>query len=210
MKKSGGFTLVEMVVVLAVVAILAAILVPTVAKNINDAKIARAGNEAQVLGAAMASFYKDVGRWPDSSGADNLPGDIDLLRTAQGTLPSQDAGTTDWDDTPWDTFENQLILNTPGNSGVDGDNSYPTTSPNNELIWRGPYITEIKADPWGSMYLCNVDYMRDGAIDAVWVISAGPDRTIRTTYTQALTGTPALNDLAGAGESVDDVGFRLQ
>lgn len=210
MKRNSGFTLVEMVVVLAVVAILAAILVPTVAKNINDAKIARAGNEAQVIGAAIASFYKDIGRWPDANGSTaTLAGALNVLRTSDGTPPTTaGAGTAAWVGANWDTFENQLIRNDPGAQGVGGGTNYPVTG---EVRWSGPYINELKADPWGSMYLCNVDYLRDGTINAVWVISAGTDRIIRTGYTQALAGAtlPELNNVAGAN-AADDVGFRVQ
>ncbi len=209
MKRSGGFTLVEMVVVLAVVAILAAILVPTVAKNINDAKIARAGNEAQVIGAAIASFYKDLGRWPDADGATAaLAGAQNVLRTADGTMPTIQGGTGGWAGAAWDTYENHLLRNTPGDQGVAGANTYATVG---ELRWNGPYLTDIKSDPWGSNYLSNVDYLRDGTINAVWVISAGSDRTIRTDFTQALAANPGpeLNNEAGAA-AADDVGFRIQ
>ncbi|MDH3259048.1 MAG: prepilin-type N-terminal cleavage/methylation domain-containing protein, partial [Deltaproteobacteria bacterium] len=49
-RKNEGFTLVEVVVVIAVVAILAAILAPSIVKHIDDSKIAKAKNETQVYG----------------------------------------------------------------------------------------------------------------------------------------------------------------
>ena len=49
MKKNKGFTLVELVIVIAVVAILAAVLVPTFSNVINDAKKSAAEQEAANL-----------------------------------------------------------------------------------------------------------------------------------------------------------------
>jgi len=208
MNNNKGFTLIEMVVVLAVVAILAAILVPTVAKNIEDARFTRAVNETQVIGAAIASFYKDLGRWPTANGAAaNLPDALNILRTQQGTAATADGADADtWLGANWDYFENHLIRNAPGAQGTPGANTYPLTG---EFKWNGPYITEIKPDPWGSQYYCNVQHL-SARVNAVWVLSAGQDRVIRTAFTQSfVTGTPALNNVAGANPA-DDTGFRIQ
>jgi prepilin-type N-terminal cleavage/methylation domain-containing protein len=207
MKRNSGFTLIEMVVVLAVVAILAAILTPTIAKNINDAKIARANNEVQVIAAAIGSFYKDLGRWPTSNGAD-FTDTIQLLYSTGDTPAIQGAGVDEeeyWlaDGTGWaanltDTFDNQLIANTPG-----GGAPYPndTTVPRPELRWRGPYITEVRADPWGSHYSCNIWYTFNTTTNYVGLWSAGPDRTSNTDAIQASSAVT----IGG-----DDVLFRLQ
>lgn len=181
-----GFTLIEMVVVLAVVAILAAILTPTIAKNINDAKLARATNETQVIASAIGSFFKDLGRWPTSNGSDaNHPDSVRLLY-GPGTIPTDGASAV-IDDENWlvggtlvtgneDTFSNQLIANTPG-----GLLAYSTTG--TELKWKGPYLNEIKADPWGNYYGCNIYYTYNSTTNAVGVWSAGPDRTTNTAFT---------------------------
>ena len=133
MTNKQGFTLIEMVVVLAVVAILAAILTPTIAKNINDAKVARATNEVQVIAAAVGSFYKDMGRWPTSNGND-LTDTIRVLYGPGDEPGIQGGGVAQeeyWRSTsnPWgaafvDTFVNQLVLNDPGGGGTD----YPDDS----------------------------------------------------------------------------------
>lgn len=205
MKKSSGFTLIEMVVVLAVVAILAAILTPTIAKNINDAKISRANNEAQVIAAAIGSFYKDVGRWPTAG--TTLGDTLVLLYSNSGTVPADDADPvageavwqSDTDADNSDTFENHLVANTPKGAAAP---NYATTG---ELRWRGPYITEIKADPWGSQYSCNIGRTYTsttaGVPDFVGVWSAGPDRAANTSAIQ----TAAAVTLGG-----DDILFRIQ
>jgi len=209
MKKLGsaqGFTLIEVIVVIAVVAILAAILTPTVVKNIDDAKVARAKNEVQVIGAAMTSFYKDLGRWPTSNGTTNNPDRLYMIN-GPGETPSYDNsaphGHASWwisyknTSTVGDLMTNQLIKNTPGGAG-----SYDTGA--GEYKWHGPYLAEIKADPWGNYYASNVHYFYypSGQPDAVYVWSAGPDRQADTQFDQDVTASPALGD--------DDIGVRLK
>lgn len=209
MRKIRGFTLIEMVVVLAVVAILAAILTPTIAKNINDAKVARANNEVQVLAAAVGSFYKDVGRWPTANGA-SLTDTIRVLYGPGDEPGIQGGGVAQeeyWRSTsnPWgagfvDEFENHLVQNNPGGGG---GTLYPddNTTPRPELRWRGPYITEIKPDPWGSHYSCNIYYTFVTTTNYVGVWSAGSDRTSNTDAIQ-----PATAVTIGG----DDVVYRIQ
>ena len=64
-RNEKGFTLIEVVVVVAVIAILAAILTPYITKYIDDSRIAKARNEAQVIAAAVTNAYKDLGHWPN-------------------------------------------------------------------------------------------------------------------------------------------------
>jgi len=194
--QDAGFTLIEVIVVIAVVAILAAILTPTITKNIDDSKRARAVNECQVMAASLVSFYKDLGRWPARS---NVTDNYLYIIYGEGVIPTNAGGTTAW----WtggggwgggrqDTLSNQLIANTPTTTGT----SYPTTG---ELAWRGPYATEYKADPWGNRYACNVRYLWEvAANNAAWVLSAGPNGQIETAANQNIVN-PALggDDIVG-------------
>ncbi len=205
MKRNAGFTLIEVIVVIAVVAILAAILTPTVVKNIDDAKISRAKNEVQVIGAAMTSFYKDLGRWPTSNGTTGNPDYLRMLN-GPGNTPHYDNSVNNhaswwvaWRNTSTvgDLMSNHLIKNNPKGSGT-----YPTTG---EYKWHGPYLTEVKADPWGSYYACNVWYLwyrPNNQDNAVFVLSPGPDRQMDTQFDQDVTQSPSLGD--------DDIGMRLK
>jgi prepilin-type N-terminal cleavage/methylation domain-containing protein len=56
-RQSGGFTLIEMIGVLAVIAILAALLVPKVTQAISDAKVNNAISTYQTIATATASHY---------------------------------------------------------------------------------------------------------------------------------------------------------
>jgi prepilin-type N-terminal cleavage/methylation domain-containing protein len=202
MRNNKGFTLIEMVVVLAVVAILAAILTPTIARNIQDAKLTRATNEAQVIGAAIASFYKDVGRWPSADGsAATLAETLTLIHGSAGNDPAATTGGVAWDkDTAaatTDTLENQLIENDPG----DDANDYTTWTDATKIGWHGPYIGEIKADPWGIYYACNIAnaYDSPNALGA-WVLSFGVNRDAETVFATPVTDTTPAGD---------DVGVRI-
>ncbi|MCP5108524.1 MAG: prepilin-type N-terminal cleavage/methylation domain-containing protein [bacterium] len=199
MKNNKGFTLIEMVVVLAVVAILAAILTPTIAKNINDAKLTRAVNETQVIGAALAAFYKDVGRWPTSDGAAAaLPDVADLLYGGVGNDPTATTGGVLWDkDTAAaaEIMENHLIGNDPGGGGA---NDYPVWTNATKIGWNGPYLGEIKADPWGVYYMCNIIYAHDDPnASGAWVISGGPNRDPETIFAILVTTTALTGDDLG-------------
>ncbi len=202
MRNNKGFTLIEMVVVLAVVAILAAILTPTIARNIEDAKVTRATNEAQVIGAAIASFYKDVGRWPTADGTDAaIPDDLTLIHGGVGDDPAATTGGNEWDkDTAaasTDTLENHLVDNDPGGAA----NDYTDWTNATKMGWHGPYIGEIKPDPWGIYYACNVEQTYDaGNALGAWVLSFGVNRDAETTW-----DTPRAT-IAPEG---DDVGVRI-
>lgn len=63
-RKNTGFTLMEVIGVLAVIAIIAAVATPQIFQAIQDAKITSLVQEANSLKAAVASYYKDTGTWP--------------------------------------------------------------------------------------------------------------------------------------------------
>ena len=64
MQKQHGFTLMEMIGVMAVIAILASIATPTIIGAIRDAKITTFVENSNSLRSAVAQFYEDTGRFP--------------------------------------------------------------------------------------------------------------------------------------------------
>jgi general secretion pathway protein G len=62
--KNSGFTLMEVIGVLAVIAIIAAVATPQIFQAIQDAKVTSLVQEANDLKAAVARYYKDTGTWP--------------------------------------------------------------------------------------------------------------------------------------------------
>ncbi len=196
--RTKGFTLVEVIIVLAVIAILASILIPIVTKNIEDSKIARAKSDTRTIAEAMLKAREDMGFWPiidrNSNATALLIGTTpDPVLTA---VPQSSGGVSSWSRTPAETIWWELV-----NTG----NSYQKINPNphNLPCWMGPYLAEVKFDPWGNPYLINSSYLSGGASPdstrKVWVISAGSNKLMDTGF----EGT-TLN-LGG-----DDVGFPIQ
>ncbi len=195
-----GFTLIEVIVVIAAIAILAAILTPVVAKNIKDAKVSRAVGDVKVIAAAVGDFFKDLKEWPILIDAAKPVGPDNhlYLLVGYGKDGATNGGTTmDWNKIGgWpaekiDRMENHLMRNHPPLHQYD-----PT-------LWHGPYIARITADPWGTHYSINVAYLTpyhpEGEV--VWVISAGENKTWETEIAQK------NDDIVIGG---DDIVFRIK
>jgi len=60
MRETAGFTLIEVVVVVAVIALLAAILAPQIAKHMQDAKVAKQGVSAFAKASAYVALRRDL------------------------------------------------------------------------------------------------------------------------------------------------------
>ncbi|MGQ9617997.1 MAG: prepilin-type N-terminal cleavage/methylation domain-containing protein [Candidatus Aminicenantia bacterium] len=214
-----GFTLVEMVVVLAVVAILAAILVPTVAKHIADSQIARANNEVQVIGSAIASLYKDTGFWPYTN-ADGPSGGVNRVlgnptTVPVGTGPNAGPGAVNWGAlTPTTPLYIYLYYNNPDGDldpllqGQPGED-YPTSG---QFSWRGPYLDKpLYDDPWGMSYVISARYfpgnslISDPAGHRVFVLSAGLNKLWSTPFADGITRYTDPDD----SPRDDDIGLAI-
>ena len=172
----GGFSFLEIVIALGIIMILVAALVPTVSSKLEDAKIARARDDVQLIAASIASFYNNVGVWPMyDDGTDTTSNhELKYLKSSDGDDPDTSCGS-DWHLTSDnDTLENQLVYNQP-----NGQNKpYPD--------WRGPY-QNVSEDPWGKKYIVNVEHLLTTGTDkkVVVVISAGPDGELDTGNNEA-------------------------
>lgn len=60
----GGFTLIEILVVIAVIAMLAALVAPNVFQHVGTAKDTTARSQIELLGAALDGYRLDNGRYP--------------------------------------------------------------------------------------------------------------------------------------------------
>src|SRR5438552_2279298 len=94
-----GFTMIEMVIVLAIIAILAAVLTPIVVGYVDQSRVAKAQADVRTIGEAIARFERDVGRYPmwtaaSGSALMDSTANVVTLRgsTTTGTLPSVVAG----------------------------------------------------------------------------------------------------------------------
>ena len=64
MKHQSGFTLIEILVVIVVIAILATLVAPNVFQHVGAAKDATARSQIEMLGAALDAYRLDNGRYP--------------------------------------------------------------------------------------------------------------------------------------------------
>lgn len=64
--RNKGFTLIELMVVVAVIGVLSAVLVPQVSKMVEQARVSRTAGELTSIGNAMNVYLADVGSYPPS------------------------------------------------------------------------------------------------------------------------------------------------
>jgi general secretion pathway protein G len=76
-----GFTLIELIVVILILAILAALIVPRVMSRADDAKRTRAQSDIKSLSSALQLFRADVGRYPTTEEG------LEALRRNPGDAP---------------------------------------------------------------------------------------------------------------------------
>ena len=70
--RSGGFTLVEMLLVLVILATLAAIVIPKMAGRSQQAKVTAAATQISSFKTALESYEVDTGAFPKSGGLGEL------------------------------------------------------------------------------------------------------------------------------------------
>jgi prepilin-type N-terminal cleavage/methylation domain-containing protein len=211
-RNQKGFTLLEIIVVLAVLGALAAMLAPVVFRYIDDANRSRAQNDVSAIAAAISQMYKDTGRYPlyasgqgklahtPASDPSYLTSDPDCdpsdtnLTTCDGFEPEVGSATGWTFSTKADSLTGQLITNASG---------YATTGPR---AWRGPYLETVpETDVWGRSFVVNILKAdpADATPEVVVVLSAGANGTIETNAdTLAIAG----NFVAGG----DDVIARVK
>jgi len=218
--KRKGFTIIEILVVLAIVSILAAILVPVVIKNMKDAYIARTKNETIVISSAILTLHKDTGKWPftnlpgPSGGVNRVVGDV--LHIPAERAPKARPGAENWGTLgEVKPLSDYLFYNNPDeNSGPlyqkEPGQDYPVRG---KFAWNGPYIDyEVLDDPWGNSYVVNARYFPGNPLGGemalehrVYVLSAGPDGMWSTAFSDTINRMTRPNDSPYG----DDIGFII-
>ena len=219
----AGFTLVEILVAVAILAIISAALAPLVVKYVNDGRRARAISDCQALGEAVLAFNLDAGRWPVNNDANpNDAGELSrLVGLSQDNISAANipggAGVAPGDNS-WDgggsggvagALEDQLIFN---RTNTVNPLYVTSNTPPEPPGWDGPYLSDVPLDPWGNPYVMNVRYLTDANVvgvtqaeaqeHAVFCLSAGANQLFETSFADA---TELENNPGG-----DDVGWLIE
>ena len=175
-----GWSLMELVVVLAIIAILAAIITPMINSYVDRARINSARNDVRNLAAAIISFNTDTKTWPIYKTSGDIPnGDAFNALVTDGDEAALAGGIAN----TWTSDSNGDL------KAIVNENSLGLTT-NGIRKWNGGYMNEVTTDPWGTKYYFNGLHLKpDSTSNATFVLSAGPNQTIDTEFTQPATGT---------------------
>lgn len=127
LKRRGGFTLIELMVVLVVIALLVSILMPAFAKVRERAQKARARGEADSIKSAIKAYFLEYGEWP---GVPNDP-DVDVYVVSNRN---------------WDVVQHLRVR--------DPENPKRTLFLGFETFHRKG---DALMDPWGNPYIIKID-----------------------------------------------------
>ena len=113
--KTKGFTLVELLLVLAILAILAGVILPKFVGRTEQARQAAAKTDIHMLEAALDAFEVDTGRYPSSEeGLGALTNEPSGLKNWHGPYLKRDT----WND-PWGNPYQYVYPGTHSKSGYD-------------------------------------------------------------------------------------------
>lgn len=183
-RNNRGFTLIEVIVVAAIIAILAGILVPMIFNQIDESKITKAQGDTKTIATAVQLYRAHTGMWPTFNPTEASPTAAynNALFTVGKQLP-----TIFPSDTPGLLSEH--FSASAQSSALYGPGGLF------EKQWKGPYMTSFPADPWGNAYVVNV--WNANPTDFIWALSAGPDGIFQTGQTNSTVQGDDLGAIIG-------------
>jgi general secretion pathway protein G len=112
----SGFTLIEILVVIAVLAMLAALVAPNVFRHVGTARDATARSQIELLGAGLDAYRLDNGRYPTTEqGLDALQ-----VQPTSQPVPRNWRGPYLRKEVPLDPWGNPYIYLSPGEMNPQG------------------------------------------------------------------------------------------
>jgi prepilin-type N-terminal cleavage/methylation domain-containing protein len=196
MKGPKGFTLIEMAVVLAIIAILAAILTPLVTSYIDQARTSRAATDVSSIAKAYILHYRDTSYWPVFKSGDQAGGNPTKNCQVSGNSTTLPTGSNH---ASWTT---STLTCTSGNVGMIAQylnlNTLGMTTGNPSgggIAYRGPYLDGLNAnDPWNQPYVVTSRHLstNDQSRWAV-AISGGPNAGLDSDGSQLKSAGPFVS-----------------
>ncbi len=87
-REEKGFTLVELITVVAIIAILGAVVTPNILKAIDGSRVVAAVSDVKIIKSAALAYYADTGQWPQSPAS--------ASSSDPGFLANPDPGIDGW------------------------------------------------------------------------------------------------------------------
>jgi prepilin-type N-terminal cleavage/methylation domain-containing protein len=147
MKRNKGFTLMELMIVMAIIIILTGAVIMKIGKGTDRASVTKAKAEMEAIASACRAFAADTGTW---------------AYWDQGFDKPSDAGLIDKNNIKY------LIL--PNGAWGSTGTWYDAA----KAKWNGPYLDAVEwpKDPWGVRYYVVAYYSASGVYA---IVSQGPD-----------------------------------
>ena len=108
----SGFTLVELLVVLAILGLIVGLVGPQVMRRLGGAKAATADLQIEDLGAALDLFFLDTGRYPTAEEG------LDSLLISPGGVDNWNGPYLDKAEVPEDPWGRPFLYRSPGANAV--------------------------------------------------------------------------------------------
>ncbi len=119
-KSEGGFTLVEILVVITIIALIMGLVGPRVLNYLTESKVKAARIQIESLGSALDLFFLDTGRFPTSSEG------LAALVRRPGSFATWNGPYLKGGIVPVDPWGNPYVYRSPGQNGPYDIISYGT------------------------------------------------------------------------------------
>ena len=132
-KNQTGFTIIELLIVIAIIGILATIVITNIVGGQEKARISKAESELQLIDKAILAMSLDLAKWPNGCTENQVNGpEVDIVDAESGLFEAPPVGFIDTN-CEWTSAD--------------------------VSSWSGPYLQDDTIiDPWDNSYIFDPDY----------------------------------------------------